>query len=183
MTNNQMRFCQEYIKLGMNGTQAYLKVYKTCKKEDTARTNASRLLTNASIQEYIKKLQEKSEERAVVTIKDIVNELSIIAFGDRTELAQVESKDIVDDETKKVIGKETHLNVTDTDKLSDNAKKIISGYKKTRSGISVETCDKVKALELLGKYLGMFTETVKIENPEATKILSSISRQLGGKSE
>lgn len=183
MTNNQMRFCQEYIKLGMNGTQAYLKVYKTCKKEDTARTNASRLLTNASIQEYIKKLQEKSEERAVVTIKDIVNELSIIAFGDRTELAQVESKDIVDDETKKVIGKETHLNVTDTDKLSDNAKKIVSGYKKTRSGISVETCDKVKALELLGKYLGMFTETVKIENPEATKILSSISRQLGGKSE
>lgn len=183
MTNNQMRFCQEYIKLGMNGTQAYLKVYKTCKKEDTARTNASRLLTNANIQEYIKKLQEKSEERAVVTIKDIVNELSIIAFGDRTELAQVESKDIVDDETKKVIGKETHLNVTDTDKLSNNAKKIVSGYKKTRSGISVETCDKVKALELLGKYLGMFTETIKIENPEATKILSSISRQLGGKSE
>lgn len=183
MTNNQMRFCQEYIKLGMNGTQAYLRVYKTCKKEDTARTNASRLLTNANIQEYIKKLQEKSEERAVVTINDIVNELSIIAFGDRTELAQVESKDIVDDETKKVIGKETHLSVTDTDKLSDNAKKIVSGYKKTRSGISVETCDKVKALELLGKYLGMFTETVKIENPEATKILSSISRQLGDKSE
>lgn len=183
MTNNQMRFCQEYIKLGMNGTQAYLKVYKTCKKEETAMANASRLLRNDKVQEYIKKLQEKTEEKAAVTITDIVNELSIIAFGDRTELAQVESEDIVDDETKQVIGKKTYLNIVDTDKLSANAKKIISGYKKTRSGISVETCDKVKALELLGKYLGMFTETVKIENPEATKILSSISRQLGGRNE
>lgn len=183
LSNNRKLFCQEYLKLGMNGTQAYLNVYKACKKEAAARTNASRLLTNTNIQEYIKELQSKVQDKTIVSIEDIVKELSVIAFGDRTELAQVESKDVVDDETKKVLGKQIYLNVTATDKLSDNAKKIISGYKKTRSGISVETCDKVKALELLGKYLGMFTETVKIENPEATKILSSISRQLGGKSE
>lgn len=158
LSNNQKLFCQEYLKLGMNGTQAYLKAYKTCKKEETARTNASRLLTNANIQEYISELQKKVEEKAVVSIEDIVNELSVIAFGDRTEIAKVETEPVKDEETGKIKYHRTHLDITDTDKLSSNAKKIISGYKMTTAGISVETCDKMKALELLGKYLGMFKD-------------------------
>ena len=102
--------------------------------------------------------QSKVEEKAVVSIEDIVNELSIIAFGDRTEIAKVSSEDIVDPETNKVIGARTHLDITDTEKLSENAKKIVCGYKMTQAGISVESCDKMKALELLGKYLGMFKD-------------------------
>lgn len=177
LTNNQMRFCQEYVKLGMNGAQAYLAVYKNCKSADTARKHASRLMTKEDIQKYISELQDKVEEKAIVSIEDIVNELAIIAFGDRTEIAKVSSEDILDDNNK-VIGVKTHLDITDTDKLSNEAKKIISGYKMTQAGISVESCDKVKALELLGKYLGMFKDKVQIENPEATKILSSINSQL-----
>ena len=57
LTNNQKKFCQEYLKLGMNATQAYMKVYKTCKKEETARTNASRMLTNANIKKYIEEVK------------------------------------------------------------------------------------------------------------------------------
>lgn len=168
LSNNQKLFCQEYLKLGMNGTQAYMKVYKSCNKEETAKANASRLLTNANIREYIKMLQNKVEEKAVVKIEDIVNELSVIAFGDRSEIAKVESEDIVDPETNKVLGVRTHLNITDTDKLSNNAKKIISGYKMTQAGISVESCDKMKALELLGKYLGMF----KDDSPTINNIIN-----------
>ena len=63
MNNKQITFCQEYVKNGLNGTQAYLKAYKTCKKEDTAKVNASRLLTNANIQNYIQELQEKIEKQ------------------------------------------------------------------------------------------------------------------------
>ena len=158
LSNNQKLFCQEYLKLGMNGTQAYLNVYKTCKKEETAMASASRLLRNAKVKEYIEKLQSKVEEKAVVTIEDIVNELSVIAFGDRTEIAKVETEPVKDEETGQVKYHRTHLDITDTDKLSVNAKKIISGYKMTTAGISVETCDKMKALELLGKYLGMFKD-------------------------
>ncbi len=49
LSNNQKLFCQEYLKLGMNGTQAYLNVYKTCKKEETAMASASRLLRNVKV--------------------------------------------------------------------------------------------------------------------------------------
>lgn len=181
LSNNQKLFCQEYLKLGMNGTQAYMKIYKTCKKEETARTNASRMLTKANIQEYIKELQKKVEEKTTVTIEDIVNELTAIAFADRTKISKVINEEIEIDENVKV--NMPNVIMPNTDNLDIKEKKVISGYKKTKNGVSVETYDKVKALELLGKYLGMFTETVKIENPEATKILSSISRQLGGKSE
>ena len=80
LSNNQKLFCQEYLKLGMNGTQAYLNVYKTCKKEETAMASASRLLRNVKVKEYIEELQSKVEEKAVVTIEDIVNEQLILEF-------------------------------------------------------------------------------------------------------
>ncbi len=181
LSNQQKLFCQEYFKLGMNATRAYMKVYKTCKKEETAMANASRLLRNDKVQEYIKELQEKTEKKALVSIDDIVNELVAIAFADRTKISKVVNEKIELDENE--ILNVPDVKLEDTDKLDINEKKVIAGYKKTKHGVAVETYDKVKALELLGKYLGMFTETVKIENPEATKILSSISKQLGGKSE
>lgn len=168
LTKNQQLFCQEYLKLGMNGTEAYLNVYKTCKKEETAMASASRLLRNVKVKEYIEELQSKVEEKAVVTIGNIVDELAAIAFIDRTGISSIDNNDV---------------KMTNTDKLTKNQKKVIASYKETKYGVAVETYDKLKALELLGKYLGMFKETVKIENPEATKILSSISKQLGGKSE
>lgn len=181
LSNSQKIFCQEYLKLGMNATQAYLKAYRGCKKEETAMVNASRLLRNAKVQEYIKELQSKIEKKALVNIDDIVNELVAIAFTDRTNISKLVNKKIEFEENK--VLSIPNVELTDTSELNANEKKVIAGYKTTKHGVNVETYDKVKALELLGKYLGMFTETVKIENPESIKILSSISKQLGGKSE
>lgn len=167
LSNQQKLFCQEYLKLGMNGTQAYLNIYKSCKKEATARTNASRLLTKANIQEYISELQSKVEEKAVVSIEDIVKELSIIAFTDRTKVSKNIRNKIVEQKEDGVSKEYYEDNVifTETDELDEDTKKIIAGYKKTQSGFAVETYDKMKALELLGKYLGMFKdETPTINN-------------------
>lgn len=82
LSNQQMLFCQEYLKLGMNGTQAYLNIYKSCKKESTARTNASRLLTNANIQEYIEELQSKIEKNAIINVEERMKWLSKVVNGE-----------------------------------------------------------------------------------------------------
>lgn len=177
LSNQQKLFCQKYLELGMNGTQAYLNVYKSVKKEETAMASASRLLRNVKVKEYIEELQSKVEEKAVVTIEDIVNELSVIAFGDRTEIAKVETEPVVDEETGKVKYHRTHLDITDTEKLSVNAKKIVSGYKLTTAGISVETCDKMKALELLGKYLGMFKDEAPTINNNIVNPYANLSEE------
>ena len=43
--------------------------------------------------------------------------------------------------------------------------------------------DKIKAMDILNKMDGEYTSKVQIDNPKATKILSSINKQLGGKGE
>lgn len=82
LSNQQKLFCQKYIELGMNGTQAYLSVYKSIKKESTARTNASRLLTNANIQEYIEVLQSKIEKTAIINVEERMKWLSKVVNGE-----------------------------------------------------------------------------------------------------
>ena len=182
LSNQQKLFCQKYLELGMNGTQAYLSVYKNVKKEATARTNASRLLTNANIQEYIEELQEKVEEKSVVTIKDIVNELVVIAFTDRTKISKSITEEIdIPEQNRKL--RLPDIVLTDTDKLTEKEKKVIAGYKKTKNGMTVETYDKIKALELLGKYLGMFKEEAptinNIVNPYANLSDDELRKLIG----
>ena len=76
MNKNQIAFCHEYINNGLNGTQAYLKAYKNVKKEETAKVNASRLLTNANVKEYINNLQEELQDEAIMTAKERMKWLS-----------------------------------------------------------------------------------------------------------
>ena len=52
MTDAQKRFCDEYL-IDLNATRAYKVAYKSCKKDETANVNGSRLLRNANVQEYI----------------------------------------------------------------------------------------------------------------------------------
>ena len=157
LNNNQKLFCQYYVENGLNGTQAYMKAYKSCKNEESARRMASKLLTKVDIQEYIQTLQGKVEEKAIVKIEDIVNELAIIAFTDRTKISKSITEEIdIPEQNRKI--RLPDIVLTDTDKLTEKEKKVIAGYKKTKNGMTVETYDKVKALELLGRYLGMFKD-------------------------
>lgn len=180
MNEKQEIFIREYLK-DFNGTRAYKVAYPSCKKDETARVNASKLLTKTNIQTAIKEQANKQLKKIDVDVNDILRELKAIAFTDRTKLSTVKNQKLLEDNGREYY--EPVVVFEDTANLDEETKKVIAGYKKTQSGFAIETYDKIKALELLGKYLGMFTETFKIENPEATKILSSISKQLGGKNE
>lgn len=77
LTVRQKKFCDEYLKSG-NATQSYIKAgYKV--KEDVAKVNASRLLTNANIKEYIEKQQAKVQNKNILTIAEIQEDLTQIA--------------------------------------------------------------------------------------------------------
>lgn len=174
LSNNQKLFCQEYLKLGMNGTQAYLNVYKTCKKEETAMASASRLLRNVKVKEYIEELQSKVEEKAIVSIEDIVKELTAIAFTDRTKISKIVTKEKQLEKTT-LVYKDVYF--PDTDTLDNETKKVIAGYKQTQSGLAVETYDKMKALELLGKYLGMFKDEAPTINNNIVNPYANLSEE------
>lgn len=82
LTNSQRTFCEEYVNNGKNGTQAYLSAYNSCKKETTAMVNASRLLRNAKVSEYIQELQDKLKEKAIMSAEERMIWLSKVVNGD-----------------------------------------------------------------------------------------------------
>jgi len=59
----------DVVKNENNGTKAYMIAYPNS-SEETAMANASRLLRNAKVSNYIKELQSKVEDKAIMSIQD-----------------------------------------------------------------------------------------------------------------
>ncbi len=129
LNNNQITFCQEYVNNGLNGMQAYLKAYKTCKREDTAKVNASRLLTNANIQNYIKALQEKIEDETIMTAKERMKWLSEVVQDIQREEIKIKLPDGSDEILyMKNADLNTKLKAIDTlNKMTGEYKTILDG--------------------------------------------------------
>ena len=129
LNNNQITFCQEYVNNGLNGMQAYLKAYKTCKREDTAKVNASRLLTNANIQNYIQELQEKIEDETIMTAKERMKWLSEVIKDIQREEIKIKLPDGSDEILyMKNADLNTKLKAIDTlNKMTGEYKTILDG--------------------------------------------------------
>ena len=66
----QKIFCEEYSKHG-NGTLAYKTAYPTTKKDETAKTAASRLLTNVNVKKYIENFSNINTNKRIATLEEI----------------------------------------------------------------------------------------------------------------
>jgi phage terminase small subunit len=73
LATKQELFCKEYI-IDFNATQAYIRAgYKT-KNTNTAKAQASKLLTNHNIQEKINELKQIREEKLEVNAEWVLKE-------------------------------------------------------------------------------------------------------------
>ena len=175
MTEAQKRFCNEYL-IDLNATRAYKVAYPSCKKDETANVNSSRLLRNAQVQEYISSKMKEIEERTEITQDMIIKELSAIAFSKASDYAQLKTKirKVPIYENGEVTGykKEEYIGIefTPTANLTEEQKKALSGIKEGKFGLEVNSCDKVKALELLGKHLGMFKEKIDVNQEKPFEV-------------
>ena len=76
-----------------------------------------------------------------ITPKAVVDELAAIGFASATNFLWVS---------------EGELTIRDTETLSKADRAAIASIERSSTGIKVKFYDKMKALELLGKYMGMF---------------------------
>ena len=187
MTDAQKRFCDEYL-IDLNATRAYKVAYPNCKKGETASAAGSRMLGNVKVQEYISQKQKEIEKRTEVTQDMVIKELSAIAFSKASDYAKLkkmkrntpifdEEGTIVDYKEEKYIG----IEFTPTDELSEEQKKALSGIKQGKFGLEVNSCDKVRALELLGRHLGIFNDKLDVnvkEKEEKKNAISDILNQM-----
>lgn len=167
LTPKQKIFVDEYL-VDLNATRAYKVAYPSCKKEETINAAASRMLRNVKVKEYIDKRMKDREKRIEITQDKVIKELAAIAFSNGSKYAKVIEKiaydeagqPLRDSETGEAIKYKT-VDLILTDELTEEEKRAISSIKRGKNGIEVATCDKVRALELLGKHLGMFTDKVE----------------------
>lgn len=177
MTNKQKLFVDEYL-IDFNATRAYKVVYKGCKKDETARVNGSKLLTNTNVNDYIQQRMKDREQRTEITQDKVLNELAKIAFSNATDFVRVIEKEyvqpVLDSEgniTDYKTTKYKSIDITLTEELSEESKAAIAEIKEGKSGIGVKQHDKVKALELIGKHLGMFIDKTEIDIKTLPKII------------
>lgn len=167
LTEKQKIFVNEYL-VDLNATRAYKVAYPNVKKDDTAAVNGNRLLRNAKVKEYLNERMKEREKRTEITQDKVLEELAAIAFSNGSKYAKVIEETVYDENGEVLLDSDGNIvkqKVVDlvlTDELSETDKKAIASIKKGRNGIEISTCDKVRALELLGKHLGMFKEKVEV---------------------
>lgn len=152
-------FVQEYLK-DLNATKAAIRAGYSKK---TARTQGSALLTKIDIQAAIEKAKASRSERTEITQDRVIRELARIAFLDPADLLEDDGsikliKNMPEDARRVIAGMEVS-------EIFDNA----AGDQKQAIGLlkKIKVCDKIRALELTGKHLGMFEDKLNIPGVEA----------------
>lgn len=165
LTPKQMRFVDEWL-IDFNGKQAAIRAGYSAK---TAEATAARLLRNVKVQAEISRRQKDLQRRTEVTQDRVVKELARVAFADVADYVQVETRIINRGDIEVPIELAVHK---ETAELSADQRAAIASIKQGANGIEVKLCDKIKALELLGRHIGMFNDKLNIqatvsENPFA----------------
>jgi len=139
----------------MNKTRAYMTVYTEC-SGDSARSSAAALFALPSVDAYLQERMQKRADKAEVNQEWVLKELAKLAGFDPRKLFDDDgSIKLVrdwDDDTAACV---SEIHVNEIFGGSGDQKQAIGLAKK------INTRDKVKALELLGKHLGMFKERVE----------------------
>ena len=174
LTAKQKRFCDEYL-IDLNATQAAIRAGYS---EKTAYRTGADNLRKPQIEEYIAKRQKELSRSTEITQERVIKELALIAFSNNADYAHVVEKKmkaevggalvaVLDDDGKPVMYRTVEPVLTE--ELTEEQKRALAVIKKGREGLEVKSCDKVKALELLGKHLGIFTDKIEANVNDTTR--------------
>lgn len=148
LTKKQQLFVDEYL-IDLNATQAAIRAgYST----QTAYSIGEENLKKPEIKNAIEKALAERSRRTGISADRIINELAKIAFVNPADIINFDEATVKDTATR-----------DDTATISSVKVKTIPTDDGDITEREVKTYDKIKALELLGKHLGMFSDKFKIE--------------------
>lgn len=160
LTAKQIRFVDEYM-VDFNATQAAIRAgYKA----NTAHVIGAENLRKPKIAEEIARRQKDLQRRTEVTQDRVVKELARVAFADASDYACIET--YMYENKDGTLSPIQVVSPKDTDTLSDDQRAAIAGIKHGANGIEVKLHDKIKALELLGRHIGMFNDKLSLSGTD-----------------
>jgi phage terminase small subunit len=133
-------------------------------KDTTIDRNAYALSLDSKIATRIAELTDELKQRNMVTVEKVLSQLSKIAFADIKDMLSFKTvKTLNEDLTAltgtPIMGYKTVIDLKDSDQVDGT---LIAEVKETKDGFSFKRNDQMKALELIGKHLGMFTDKVEL---------------------
>ena len=153
LTKNQKIFCDEYL-IDRNATRAYKVAYPNIKNDATAGQSGSRLLKNVKVKAYLDKKMKVQAERAEISAENTLKGIKTIANANICKLFK---------SAHRGRGGTYKLSVKSIDEIPEDLQYAISAIKFHKDGtLEVKLCDKMKALELLGKHQALFTENLEV---------------------
>lgn len=147
MTKKQQRFVEEYL-IDLNATQAAIRAGYSVK---TANEQGAQNLAKLSIQEAIAQEMAERSKRTGVNQDRVVLELAKIAFLNPKNLINSKDASIKADATDDDLACVQSIKV-----------KTMYGDKGTSVEREVKLYDKQRALEQLGKHLGMWNDKIDV---------------------
>ena len=162
MTKKQKRFCEEYL-IDLNATQAAIRAGYS---PETAYSIGQENLKEPELHTRISRAMAERSKRTGINADRVLTELAKIAF--------VNAADVID--------------ASDATLREDAAPEDLAAIQSVKvktfgeDGLEreIKMADKLKALELLGKHLGMFEDRLKVAAKVDTGKLDGILAQLRG---
>ena len=137
---------QEYL-IDLNQTQAAIRAGYSVK---TANEQSSRLFANVSIRARVDELLAERPKRTGINQDRIIRELARVALVNPAQVVSMKDATLLEDASE-----------DDTAAIASVKVKVMTGDVESVER-EVRFSDKLKALELLGKHLGMFTDKFQI---------------------
>lgn len=163
LTDKQQCFVDEYL-IDLNATQAAIRAGYSAK---TADQQGSRMLANIKVKQAVAEKQAQRSKRTGVNQDRVVLELAKVAFAKMT--------DIVDSNGRiKEDASPDDLACIESIKYKESDNEYGGSVER-----EVKIASKLKALELLGKHLGMWSDKFNVTVEKSEK-LDDIISQLGG---
>lgn len=160
LTKKQKLFVEEYL-IDLNATQAAIRAGYS---EKRASEMGYQLLQKTTVSEEIQKRMKDRQQRTEITQDRVLQELEKIGFADVTDFVTIRGG---------------MVQIKSTAEMPADKIGAIAGIKEGANGIEIKLNDKGKALELIGRHLGMFKDNLSVDI-QTSKKFDDIISQLGG---
>ncbi len=156
LTEKQKFFCREYLR-DFNATQAAVRAGYSKK---TAKQIAAENLSKLDLRRYIRELADDLNVQTDNDIKRIIVELQLIAFGSLKDVADWDSNGII---------------LKDSEHIEESARLVSELSDSPKFGMKIKMHDKLKALELLGKYHKIFSDKEDEDSKNRSEITINLA--------
>lgn len=170
LTNKQSVFCREYL-IDLNAAQAAIRAGFSPKHPNDG---GAKLMAKPHVKAEIKRLMTEREKRLGIAADEIIYELVIIAKANAADFVQVTNRKEIDKNGNPV--EVCRVRIKPTDEIDQGKIAALAGIRQSACGVEVKLYDKLKALELLMRHMGLLRN--KTEERDKVEITVELADQI-----